>query len=202
MTGVILTKLDGDTRGGATLSVKAVTGKPIKFIGTGEKIGDLEPFHPDRMASRILGMGDVLTLIEKAQSAVTEEEARKLEKKFVENSFTLEDFLHQFQNLSKMGNLKDMVAMIPGMGSKFKIKDEDLDEAQIGRMKAIIQSMTPRERLEPKILNSSRRRRVASGSGSTIQEVNRLLKQFDQLKDVMKQMGGKSRGGKRLPMFR
>jgi signal recognition particle subunit SRP54 len=203
VTGVILTKLDGDTRGGATLSVKSVTGKPIKFIGTGEKIGDLEPFHPERMASRILGMGDVLTLIEKAQTVVTEEEAKKLEKKFAENSFTLEDFLHQFQNLSKMGNIKDMMAMMPNMGPKFKIKDEDLDEDRIKRMKAIIQSMTSRERLEPKILNSSRRRRVAAGSGTTIQEVNQLLKQFDQLKDVMKQMGGgKSRKDKRFPMFR
>lgn len=203
VTGVILTKLDGDTRGGATLSIKAVTGKPIKFIGTGEKLGDLEAFHPDRMASRILGMGDVLTLIEKAQAVVTEEEAKKMEKKFIENSFTLEDFLYQFEQLKKMGNLKDIVAMMPGMGTKFKIRDEDIDEGHISRMKAIIQSMTPRERLEPKILNSSRRRRVAKGSGTTIQEVNQVLKQFDQLKDVMKQMGGgKNARGKRGFMFK
>jgi signal recognition particle subunit SRP54 len=197
LTGVILTKLDGDTRGGATLSIKAITGKPIKFCGTGERLGDIEPFYPDRMASRILGMGDVLTLIEKAQSAVTEEEAKKLEKKLQENSFTLEDFLQQFKSIAKMGGIKEMMSMVPQLSGKVKINQDDLDEKKIDRMKAIIQSMTQEERITPKVLNSSRRRRVANGSGTSVQDVNRLLKQFDQLKDFMKQYGGKR--GKRLP---
>lgn len=196
ITGVILTKLDGDTRGGAALSIRSVTGKPIKFCGTGEKMGDIEPFYPDRMASRILGMGDVLTLIEKAQSAVTEEEMKKLEKKFKESSFTLEDFLTQFESLSKMGDLSQLIAMMPGLGNKVKISEKDIDESRINRFKAIIQSMTMQEREHPEIIKSSRRKRIAAGSGTTIQDVNQLLKQFDQTKDMMKAMKG---GRKKFP---
>ena len=188
VTGLVLTKLDGDTRGGSTLSIKAVTGKPIKFCSVGEKLGDLEPFYPDRMASRILGMGDVLSLIEKAQEAVTEEQAKKLEKKFKENSFNLEDYLEQFETMSKMGGIKDIISRMPSIGGKMKINEDDIDEKQIFRMRAIIQSMTPRERRDPSILNASRRQRIANGSGTTVQEVNRLLKQFDQAKQMMKQM--------------
>ena len=194
ITGVVMTKLDGDTRGGATLSIKAVTGKPIKFCSVGEKPGDLEPFYPDRMASRILGMGDVLTLIEKAQEAVTEEEAEKLEKKMREASFTLEDYLEQFETIKKMGSMKDILAMLPGMGAK--VKDIDIDEKQIERTKAIIRSMTPEERRKPELLNASRRRRISAGSGCTIQEVNQLIKQYEQTNQMMKQMrGGKGMGG-------
>ncbi len=190
VTGLVLTKLDGDTRGGATLSMKAVTGKPIKFCSVGEKLGDLEPFYPDRMANRILGMGDVLTLIEKAQDAVSEEQAKKLEKKFKENSFTLEDYLEQFETMNKMGGIKDILAMLPGMGSKFKIKEGDIDEKKMVTMKAVIQSMTPRERENPNIISSSRKNRIANGSGTSVQEVNRVLKQFEQTKQMMKQMRG------------
>ena len=194
ITGVVMTKLDGDTRGGATLSIKAVTGKPIKFCSVGEKPGDLEPFYPDRMASRILGMGDVLTLIEKAQEAVTEEEAEKLEKKMREASFTLEDYLEQFETIKKMGSMKDILAMLPGMGAK--VKDIDIDEKQIERTKAIIRSMTPEERRKPELLNASRRRRISAGSGCTIQEVNQLIKQYEQTNQMMKQMrGGTGMGG-------
>ena len=188
VTGLVLTKLDGDTRGGATLSMKAVTGKPIKFCSVGEKLGDLEPFHPDRMANRILGMGDVLSLIEKAQDAVTEEQAKKMEKKFRENSFTLDDYLTQFETMNKMGGIKDVLAMLPGMGGKFKIREEDIDEKQMLRTKAIIQSMTMYERENPSVINSSRKNRIANGSGTSVQEVNRLLKQFEQTKIMMKQM--------------
>ncbi len=190
VTGLVLTKLDGDTRGGATLSVKAVTGKPVKFCSVGEKLGDLEPFYPDRMANRILGMGDVLTLIEKAQEAVTEEEARKMEKKFRENSFTLDDYLTQFETMKKMGGIKDVLGMLPGFGGmgKLKIKEEDIDEKKIEKMKAIIQSMTLKERQNPNIINSSRKQRIAKGSGTEVQDVNRLLKQFEQTKQMMKQM--------------
>ena len=188
VSGLVLTKLDGDTRGGATLSVKEVTGKPIKFCSVGEKLGDLEPFYPDRMANRILGMGDVLTLIERAQDAVTEEQAKKLEKKFRENSFTLDDFLGQFETMNKMGGIKDMLAMMPGMGGKLKIREEDIDEKKITSMKAVIQSMTMKERLNPQIINSSRKLRIAKGSGTSVQEVNRVLKQFEQTKLAMKQM--------------
>ena len=197
VTGLVLTKLDGDTRGGATLSVKAVTGKPVKFCSVGEKLGDLEPFYPDRMANRILGMGDVLTLIERAQDAVSEEQAKKLEKKFRENSFTLEDFLDQFETMNKMGGIKDMLSMLPGMGSKFKVKEEDIDEKKILSMKAVIQSMTQKERINPQIINSSRKLRIAKGSGTSVQEVNRVLKQFEQTKQMMKQM----RGNKMFKMF-
>ena len=188
ITGVILTKLDGDTRGGAALSIKAITGKPIKFTGVGEKIGDIEPFYPDRIASRILGMGDVLSLIEKAQEAVSEEEAKALEKKFRENSFTFDDYLKQIESLKKMGNIKDLLAMIPGIGNK--IKNLDIDEHQIVVNKAIIQSMTPEERLRPEIIKASRRQRIAKGSGTSVQQVNQLLKQFEQSKEMMKQLKG------------
>ncbi|MBE7081448.1 MAG: signal recognition particle protein [Clostridiales bacterium] len=188
VTGLVLTKLDGDTRGGATLSMKSVTGKPIKFCSVGEKLGDLEPFYPDRMANRILGMGDVLSLIEKAQDAVTEEQARKLEEKFRKNSFTLDDYLMQFEAMKKMGGIKDIIAMLPGMGSKFKINENDIDENKIARTKAIIQSMTMYERENPQIINSSRKTRIAKGSGTSVQEVNKLLKQFEQTKVMMKQM--------------
>ncbi len=199
ITGVILTKLDGDTRGGAALSIKAVTGKPIKFCGIGEKSGDLEPFYPDRMASRILGMGDVLTLIEKAQSAVSEEEMKKMEKKFREASFTLDDFLVQFESLKKMGNMSDLIGMIPGLGN-LKLSEKDIDEARMEKFKAIIHSMTKQERDKPEIIKSSRRKRIADGSGTTIQDVNQLLKQFDQTKELMKRMKNGSfnmKGGKR-----
>ena len=197
VTGVILTKLDGDTRGGACLSIKAVTGKPIKFIGVGEKLTDLEPFYPDRMASRILGMGDVLSLIEKAQEAVTEEQAKKMEKKLREASFTLEDYLDQFESLKKMGGISSVMGMMPGMG-KLKIKESDFDERRIERVKAIILSMTKKEREKPEIINSSRKKRIAAGSGTNVQEVNQLLKQFDQTKLMMKQI----RSGKKLPFMR
>lgn len=198
VTGVILTKLDGDTRGGAALSIKSVTGKPIKFCGIGEKMGDLEPFYPDRMASRILGMGDVLTLIEKAQSAVSEEDMQKLEKKMRESSFTLDDFLTQFESLGKMGNLTELMGMIPGISNK--IKPDQIDESKINRFKAIIKSMTMSEREHPDIIKASRRKRVAAGSGTSIQDVNQLLKQFEQTKELMKTMkGGKMPKGKRFP---
>ena len=186
ITGVVLTKLDGDTRGGAALSIKAITGKPIKFTGVGEKIGDIEPFYPDRIASRILGMGDVLSLIEKAQEAVSEEEAKVLEKKFRENSFTFDDYLKQIESIKKMGNIKDLLSMIPGIGGK--IKNLDIDEHQILVNKAIIQSMTPQERLMPEIIKASRRQRIAKGSGTSVQQVNQLLKQFEQSKEMMKQL--------------
>ena len=188
VTGLVLTKLDGDTRGGATLSMKAVTGKPIKFCSVGEKLGDLEPFYPDRMANRILGMGDVLSLIEKAQEAVTEEEAKKMEAKFRKNAFTLDDFLTQFETMNKMGGIKNIIGMLPGMGAKFKVREEDIDEKKMISMKAIIQSMTMQERENPQIINSSRKNRIAKGSGTSVQEVNRVLKQFEQTKQMMKQM--------------
>ncbi|MBE7075827.1 MAG: signal recognition particle protein [Clostridiales bacterium] len=191
ISGVVMTKLDGDTRGGAALSIKAITGKPIKFSGVGEKIGDLEPFYPDRIASRILGMGDVLSLIEKAQEAVTEEEARKMEAKLRENSFTFEDYLVQMEKLNKMGNINDLIAMIPGMSAK--MKGVAIDEKQLAVNKAIIQSMTPEERRNPDIIKASRRRRIAEGSGTSIQQVNTLLKQFEQSKELMKQMKNKKR---------
>ncbi|MFR5062963.1 MAG: signal recognition particle protein [Christensenellales bacterium] len=199
ISGVILTKLDGDTRGGAALSIKAVTGKPVKFCGIGEKSGDIEPFYPDRMASRILGMGDVLTLIEKAQSAVSEEEMKKMEKKFREASFTLDDFLTQFESMKKMGNMSELIGMLPGLGN-MKISEKDIDEARIEKFKAIICSMTKQERDKPEIIKSSRRKRIADGSGTTIQDVNQLLKQFDQTKELMKRMKNGNfnmKGGKR-----
>ena len=194
VTGVILTKQDGDTRGGACLSIKAVTGKPIKFIGVGEKLTDLEPFYPDRMASRILGMGDVLSLIEKAQDAVTEEQAKKLEQKLKDASFTLEDYLDQFESLKKMGGIASVMGMMPGM-NKLKLKEGDIDEKRIERLKAMILSMTKKERDNPSIINSSRKKRIAAGSGTSVQEINQLLKQFEQTKVMMKQF----KKGKRMP---
>ena len=189
ITGVVLTKLDGDTRGGAALSIKAITGKPIKFSGIGEKIGDLEPFYPDRIASRILGMGDVLSLIEKAQQAVTEEEAKKMTEKLRENSFTFEDYLTQMESLKKMGNINDLLGMIPGMATK--MKGITIDEKQLEVNKAIIQSMTKEERLNPDLIKASRRKRIADGSGTSIQQVNMLLRQFEQSKEMMKQLKGR-----------
>ncbi|MDE7163161.1 MAG: signal recognition particle protein [Clostridia bacterium] len=194
VTGIVLTKLDGDTRGGACLSIKAVTGKPIKFIGVGEKSTDLEYFYPDRMASRILGMGDVLSLIEKAQEAVSAEEAKKMQKKMLENTFTLEDYLTQFESMKKMGGAQALVSMMPGLGGK--IKDGDIDESKIERTRAIILSMTTKERNEPSIINASRKKRIAAGSGTSVQEVNQLLKQFEQTKLLMKQLKS---GKRRLP---
>ena len=193
VTGVILTKLDGDTRGGAALSVRAVTGKPIKFAGTGEKLDDLEVFHPARMASRILGMGDMLSLIEKAEAQFDEKEAEKLAEKMKQNSFDMNDMLEQFKQIRRMGDLKSMLSMIPGIGRQ--IKDLEIDEKQFDRMQAIILSMTPRERAKPDIMNPSRKRRIAAGSGQRVEDVNRLLKQYDQMKQMMKQMKGKK--GKR-----
>lgn len=193
ITGVILTKLDGDTRGGAALSIREVTGKPIKFCGVGEKIGDIEPFYPDRMASRILGMGDVLTLIEKAQTAVDEKQAKELEKKFKENSFNFEDYLVQMENMSKMGDINDLIAMIPGAANK--LKGMKVDEKELLKNKAIVQSMTKKERRNPDLIKASQKKRIASGSGTTIQDVNRLLKQFEQSKELMKQLNGKRKGG-------
>ncbi len=184
ITGVVLTKLDGDTRGGAALSIRSVTGKPIKFCGTGEKPTDIEPFYPDRMASRILGMGDVLTLIEKAQEAVSEEELKRMEKRMRENKFTLEDFLTQFKQLAKMGDINEVVAMIPGM-NKANVDAKAVDE-RIAKYKAIILSMTPYERTHPEVIKSSRRKRVAAGSGTSVQEVNALLTQDDQTREMMK----------------
>lgn len=203
--GVILTKLDGDTRGGAALSVKAVTGKPIKFAGMGEKMDDLEPFYPDRMASRILGMGDVLTLIEKAQSAMDEKKALELEKKIRTQSFTFEDFLDQLQQMKKMGPLSQIMDMIPGMNSS-KLKGLEVDDKEMGRTEAIIHSMTKKERTNPDIINASRRKGIAAGSGTTIQDVNKLLKNFEQTKKMMKQFAGMEKdikkGKKKLPFFR
>ncbi|MGN1005985.1 MAG: signal recognition particle protein [Aristaeellaceae bacterium] len=201
--GVILTKLDGDTRGGAAISVRAVTGKPIKFSGVGEKLTDIEPFHPDRMASRILGMGDVLSLIEKAQDSFDEQQAVDLTRKMRTNAFTLEDYLEQMKQLNKMGSITDVLKMIPGVGSK--IKDVDIDEEKMMKAQkkneAIILSMTRMERRNPDILNASRKRRIAAGSGTTVQEVNLLLKQFDQAKSMMKNMMGGMKGGKMKRMM-
>ena len=196
--GVILTKLDGDTRGGAALSVRAVTGKPIKFSGIGEKLSEIEPFHPDRMASRILGMGDVLTLIDKAQEAFDEEEAEKIAKKARTAELTLEDFLDQMQSMKKMGGIKSMLEMLPGMSGK----DIDVDENAMKKPEAIIRSMTPRERRNPSVLNASRRKRIAAGSGTTVQDVNQLIRQFEQAKQMMKQMTSQMKGGRAQRMMR
>lgn len=201
ITGVILTKLDGDTRGGAALSVKYVTGKPIKFIGTGEKMDALEVFHPDRMASRILGMGDVLSLIEKAEAAYDEKNAKEIEKKIREQTFTLEDFLVQMRQLKKMGNINQLMAMLPGANTG-ALKNAEIDENQMKKIEAIILSMTKGERFRPEIINGSRRRRIAQGSGTTVEDVNRLLRQFEQMKKLMKQFSGMGKrrfGGMKLP---
>ena len=186
--GVVLTKLDGDTRGGAALSIRTVVTKPIKFIGTGEKMEAIDAFHPSRMADRILGMGDVVSLVERAQEQYDEEEARKLQKKIMKNKFDFNDFYNQIQQIKKMGNLKDLAGMIPGVGKA--IKDVDIDDDAFKSIEAIIQSMTPKERTNPEILNTSRRQRIAKGSGTNIQEVNRLIKQFDQTRKMMKGMTG------------
>jgi signal recognition particle subunit SRP54 len=186
--GVVLTKLDGDTRGGAALSIRTVVNKPIKFVGTGEKMEALDVFHPDRMADRILGMGDIVTLVEKAQEQFDQEEARKLQKKIAKNQFNFNDFMSQIQQIKKMGNLKDLASMIPGVGKA--IKNLDIDDDAFKEIEAIIQSMTPAERENPKLLNGSRRKRIAKGSGRNIQEVNRLIKQFDETRKMMKMMSG------------
>jgi signal recognition particle subunit SRP54 len=200
--GLILTKLDGDTRGGAALSVKAVTGKPIKFAATGEKLSDIEPFFPDRMASRILGMGDVLSLIEKAQEAFDEKKAIELEKKLRTQQFTFDDFLDQMQQVKKMGPLSQVLGMIPGMNTK-ALSNIEVDEKKLGHVEAIIKSMTAKERNDPGIINGSRRKRIAAGSGTTIQEVNSLLKQFEEMKKMMKMMNNMGkRGSKGLGRFR
>ncbi|NLO84935.1 MAG: signal recognition particle protein [Clostridiales bacterium] len=198
--GVILTKLDGDTRGGAALSIKAVVGKPIKFSGTGEKLSDIEPFHPDRMASRILGMGDMMTLIEKAQEAFDGEDVEKLTKKGAQE-LTLEDFLSQMQQMKKMGGIQSMLSMLPGVGNQ--LADVEIDEDAMKKPEAIIRSMTKRERRNPGVLNASRRKRIAAGSGTTVQDVNALMRQFDQAKTMMKQMmGGAGKRGRMGKMRR
>lgn len=199
--GVILTKLDGDTRGGAALSVRAVTGKPIKYACVGEKLSEIEEFHPDRMASRILGMGDVLSLIEKAQEAIDEDKAIAMAEKLKKAEFDLEDFLDQLQQMKKMGPLGDILKMIPGM-NKNMMKDVNVDEKQLVRTEAIIQSMTRKERQKPGILNASRRKRIAAGSGTTVADVNRLIKQFEDMKKMMKQFGKMNKGGKRAGGFK
>ena len=187
ITGVILTKLDGDARGGAALSVRAVTGKPIKFVGMGEKLDQIEPFHPSRMASRILGMGDVLTLIEKAEAAMDEKKAAELEKKLRSQKFTLADYYDQLIQLKDMGSMQDMLAMMPGMGN---MKNVQVDEKVLARTEAIIQSMTPAERENPGVLNHSRKRRIAAGSGTKVEDVNKLLKQFEMMQNLVRQMTG------------
>ncbi len=197
ITGVIITKLDGDTRGGAALSIKAVTGKPIKFVGSGEKMEDIELFYPDRMASRILGMGDVLTLIEKAQEAFSEEEALKLQKKMKTNSFTLQDYLNQLESVKKMGGIGKLMSMVPGLGGK--VNEDDIDESKIIKTKAIILSMTPEERNNPDIIKASRRKRIAAGSGTSIQDVNQLLKQFDMSKEMMRRVSKNGMRGMKFP---
>ena len=199
ITGVILTKLDGDTRGGAALSIRYVTGKPIKFIGTGEKLDTIEPFHPDRMASRILGMGDVLTLIDKAQAAFDEKQAAALEEKMRKQTFTLDDYLEQMGQLKSMGNLEQLMGMMPGV-KPGALKDAKIDEKAMAHTEAIIKSMTRREREKPEIINASRKKRIAAGSGTSVEEVNKLLKQFDQMLKLMKQFSdmGRSRQGKKM----
>lgn len=202
ITGVVMTKMDGDTRGGAALSVKYITGKPIKFIGTGEKLDAIEIFHPDRMASRILGMGDILSLIEKAEAAFDAKNAQEMERKLREQTFTLDDFLDQMKQVKKMGNLEQLMGMMPGV-KPGALKNAEIDEKQIGRIEAIILSMTKAERTKPEIINGSRRKRIAKGSGTSVEEVNRLLKQFDQMKKMMKQLTGMGKrrmfGGMKLP---
>jgi signal recognition particle subunit SRP54 len=199
--GVILSKLDGDARGGAALSVKEVIGRPIAFASVGEKLADFEPFHPDRMASRILGMGDILTLIEKAESAYDSDEAAKAAEKLQKGSFTLEDFLEQMQQVKKMGPIQNLVGMLPGIPKE--LKNAEIDEKEIGRIEAIIRSMTPEERREPQLMNGSRRLRVANGSGTTTNEVNQLLKQFKDMQKMMRMFGGKGggKGRSRVPSF-
>ncbi len=193
---VLMSKLDSDTRGGAALSVLAVTGKPIKFVGTGEKLDEFEKFHPERMASRILGMGDVMTLIEKAETAFSQKEAEEMAKKLQENKFDMSDLLEQLRQIQKMGSLKSIISMIPGVGDK--LKDVEVDERQFVRIEAMITSMTPAERSKPSIINPSRKRRIASGSGTKVEDVNKLLKQFDQMQKMMKKLGGKNPKNKKM----
>lgn len=197
VTGVILTKLDGDTRGGAALSIKYITGKPIKFIGTGEKLDMIEPFYPDRMASRILGMGDVLSLIEKAEQAFDEKQAAELERKLRESTFTLDDYLEQFRQIKNMGSMEQLMAMMPNMPgvNAGKMRDAQIDEKAIGKIEAIILSMTPRERTNPDLLNASRKKRIAAGSGTSVEDINSLLRQFEQVKQLMKKLSGSKRFG-------
>lgn len=190
ITSVLMSKLDSDTRGGAALSVLAVTGKPIKYVGMGEKLDDFEQFHPERMASRILGMGDVLTLIEKAENVISQKDAEKLTQKFKENKFDMDDLLDQMKQIRKMGSMKSIIGMLPGVGDK--LKDVDVDESQLGRIEAIITSMTKAERAKPSIINPSRKKRIAAGSGTRVEDVNRLLKQFDKMQQVMKKFTGKN----------
>ena len=199
ITGVILTKLDGDTRGGAALSIRYVTGKPIKFVGTGEKLDTIEPFHPDRMASRILGMGDVLTLIDKAQAAYDEKQAAELEEKMRKQTFTLDDYLEQLAQLKNMGSMDQLLAMMPGM-NRNALKDAKLDESYLAHTEAIIRAMTKRERTHPDIINASRKKRIATGSGTSVEEVNKVLRQFDQMMKMMKQFTemGKTKKGKKM----
>ncbi len=201
--GIVLTKMDGDARGGAALSIKAVTGKPIKFAGTGEKLADLETFHPDRMASRILGMGDVLSLIEKAEESIDKEKAAQLEEKLRKNEFTLEDFMEQMDQVRNMGPMDELLGMLPGMGGAKQLKNLQVDDKQLDHIEAIISSMTPEERRDPDIINGSRRKRIAQGSGTKIQDVNRLLKQFRQTKKMMKQLnsGKMGKGGFKMPFM-
>ena len=199
ITGVVLTKMDGDTRGGAALSVRHVTGKPIKFVGTGEKLDAIEPFHPDRMASRILGMGDVLSLIEKAQEAFDEKKAEEMERKLRESSFDLNDFLDQYRQIREMGSIEQLMGMIPGM-KPGALKDAQIDEKAMARTEAIILAMTPKERQKPDIINASRKKRIAAGSGTDVVEVNKLLRQFEQMNKMFKQLGGMTGKGKRRKM--
>lgn len=198
LDGVILTKLDGDARGGAALSIKAVTGCPIKFAGMGEKLDALEPFHPDRMASRILGMGDVLSLIEKAEAAINLDQAKEMEKKLRKEDFNLDDFLEQLQQVKKLGSFSDILGMLPGMGNLKKLQDVEIDEKELARVEAIIRSMTKQERRDPNIINGSRRKRIAIGSGTKVQDVNRLLKQFTEAKKMMKRFQGMQKNSKKL----
>jgi signal recognition particle subunit SRP54 len=198
--GVVLTKFDGDTRGGAALSIRTVVTKPIKFVGTGEKMDALDVFHPGRMADRILGMGDIVSLVERAQEQYDEEEARRLQKKIAKNQFDFNDFISQIQQIKKMGNLKDLASMIPGVGKA--IKDVDIDDNAFKNIEAIIYSMTPKERSNPEILNGSRRMRIAKGSGTNIQEVNKLIKQFDETRKMMRMLTNNKPGGKRFPSFK
>lgn len=198
ISGVILTKLDGDTRGGAALSIRSVTGKPIKYVGTGEKLDDLDVFHPDRMASRILGMGDVLSLIEKAENELDEKAAEETAKRLMENKFDMNDLLEQFKSIKKMGSVKSLLSMMPGMEKQ--VRDADIDERQFDRIQAIITSMTAKERAKPEIINGSRRKRIAAGCGQSVEDVNRLLRQYEQIKKMMKQMN-KTKHGKRMGGF-
>ena len=199
-TGVVLTKLDGDTRGGAALSIRSVVNKPIKFVGTGEKLEAIDPFHPSRMADRILGMGDIVSLVERAQEQFDEEEAKRLQRKIQKNQFDFNDFYNQIQQIKKMGNLKDLASMIPGVGKA--IKDVDIDDNAFKSIEAIIQSMTPAERTKPELLNTSRRSRIAKGSGTSIQEVNRLIKQFDQTRKMMKLVTNNSKMAQMAQMMK